>query len=78
MKKRNVTLTLDDDTARWARVEAARMDVSVSRFLGGMLEERMRESRGYSVARRRYLAREPVPLKEKGEYPTRDEVHRRG
>ena len=77
MKKRNVTLTLDEDTARWARVEAARLDVSVSRFLGDMLEGRMKESRGYSAARRRYLAREPVLLKKGDGYPTRDEIHGR-
>jgi hypothetical protein len=38
---RNVTVTLEEDVARWARIEAARRDTSVSRLLGALLKERM-------------------------------------
>ena len=38
---RNVTVTLEEDVARWARIEAARRDTSVSRLLGEMLKDRM-------------------------------------
>lgn len=38
---RNVTVTLEEDVAQWARIEAARRDTSVSRFLGELLKERM-------------------------------------
>jgi hypothetical protein len=38
---RNVTVTLEEDVARWARIEAARQDTSVSRLLGALLKERM-------------------------------------
>lgn len=38
---RNVTVTLEEDVARWARIEAARRDTSVSRLLGELLKERM-------------------------------------
>ena len=38
---RNVTVTLEEDVAQWARIEAARRDTSVSRLLGEMLKERM-------------------------------------
>jgi hypothetical protein len=38
---RNVTVTLEEDVARWARIEAARQDTSVSRLLGEILKERM-------------------------------------
>jgi hypothetical protein len=38
---RNVTVTLDEDVAQWARIEAARRDTSVSRLLGALLKERM-------------------------------------
>ena len=38
---RNVTVTLEEDVAQWARIEAARQDTSVSRFLGALLKERM-------------------------------------
>jgi hypothetical protein len=37
---RNVTVTLEEDVARWARIEAARRDTSVSRLLGALLKER--------------------------------------
>jgi hypothetical protein len=38
---RNVTVTLEEDVAHWARIEAARRDTSVSRLLGELLKERM-------------------------------------
>jgi len=38
---RNVTVTLEEDVAQWARIEAARRDTSVSRLLGELLKESM-------------------------------------
>jgi len=38
---RNVTVTLEEDVAQWARIEAARRDTSVSRLLGALLKEYM-------------------------------------
>ena len=38
---RNVTVTLEEDVAQWARIEAARQDTSVSRLLGELLKKRM-------------------------------------
>lgn len=38
---RNVTVTLEEDVAQWARIEAARHDTSVSRLLGSLLKKRM-------------------------------------
>jgi hypothetical protein len=43
---RNVTLTLEEDVAQWARIEAARQDTSVSRLLGALLKERMSSRNG--------------------------------
>jgi hypothetical protein len=37
---RNVTVTLEEDVAQWARIEAARRDTSVSKLLGELLKER--------------------------------------
>lgn len=42
-KLRNVTITLEEEVARWARVEAARKDTSVSRYLANVLKQQMRE-----------------------------------
>lgn len=77
MSRRNVTITLDEETARWARIEAARRDTSVSRLVGALLREHMLEERGYDVAMRRYLEAPARPLKRGGAYPSRQEVHRR-
>jgi hypothetical protein len=45
---RNVTVTLEEDVAQWARIEAARRDTSVSRLLGELLKERMGKLQGES------------------------------
>ncbi len=75
---KNVTITLDEETASWARVYAAQKNVSLSRFVGELLRERMRESREYEEAMRAYFAQKPLKLKKPGErYLTRDEAHDR-
>lgn len=77
-KLRNVTVTLDEQTARWARVEAARNDTSVSRLIGEMLHERMTGQRDYEAARVRYFAQEPGLHRCDGRpLPTREELHDR-
>ena len=73
---RNVTVTLEEDVAQWARIEAARRDTSVSRLLGALLKERMTAQDGYEKAMRRALARKPF-LRSEGRYLTRDEAHDR-
>ena len=74
---KNVTITLDEEVARWARIWAAREDTSVSRLLGQMLKERMMEERRHETARESFLSRSPLELKRKGGYPSRDRVHER-
>ncbi len=73
---RNVTVTLEESVARWARMEAARQDTSVSRLLARILKERMRETDEYDRAMRQALARKPF-LKTDGRYLSREEVHDR-
>ena len=73
---RNITITLEESVARWARIEAASQETSVSRFLANILKERMREKDEYDAARRRALERKPF-LKSDGRYLTREEVHDR-
>jgi hypothetical protein len=73
---RNVTVTLEEEVALWARLEAARHDTSVSRLLGGILRQRMMETDNYEKAKRRYLSR-PAFLKSDGNYLSREEVHDR-
>ena len=75
-KLRNVTVTLEEKVALWARIEAARQDTSVSRLLGDILKERMKQNDSYEAAMRRALARKPF-LKSDGKYPSREEIHDR-
>ncbi len=75
---KNVTITLDEKTAAWVRVSAAREDKSVSRYIAEMLERRMRESRDYANAMRRFLDRQPTHINTTGsKLPTREELHER-
>jgi hypothetical protein len=77
--KRNITITLDEGTARWVRIEAARQDVSVSRYLADLLAESRRRAEGYEAARERFMARPPRPLRAPGDpLPTRGELYDRG
>ena len=75
---RNITIALDDETARWARIEAARQDMSVSRLVSNLLQENMRRNGTYEVAMQRYLSMPSRSLNEAGgPYPTREEIHDR-
>ena len=75
---KNVTITLDEGTALLARREAARLNVSLSRYVGDLLRDRLRQSRQYELSMRRYLALEPVRLG-RGEEPylSREAAHDR-
>lgn len=77
MAKRNVTITLDEEAAEWARIEAARRDTSVSRLVGSLLHEHMLRERNYESAKREFLSGEPAKLKRSPGYPSRAEVHSR-
>lgn len=75
---KNVTVSLDDEVAQWARVWAARHNTSVSKLLGQLLAERMEEESAYEAAQKRFLSRPPRPLKDSGQsYPSRDALHER-
>jgi hypothetical protein len=75
---KNVTITLDEETARWARIEAARSDTSISQLIASLLREKMLGADDYEAARRRYFAQEPGTHRRPGQkYPTRDELHER-
>jgi hypothetical protein len=75
---KNVTISLDETVARWARVKAAEQDKSLSRFLAELLEELMKHEADYDAAYRRFLSVKPVCLREPGEkLSTRDEIYDR-
>lgn len=76
--KRNVTIVLDEGTARWVRIAAAERDSSVSRFVGEVVERERERQEGYEAAMATYLARAPRELGPAGApLPSRDERHER-
>jgi hypothetical protein len=42
---KNVTISLDEKTAAWARKQAAEQNTSLSRLVGELLESSMRQAR---------------------------------
>ena len=73
---KNVTITMDDKVADWARMEAARRNTSVSRLVGEMLAEKMRHDDAYERAMRKALEFRSWGSSD-GCYPTREETHDR-
>ncbi len=75
---KNVTITLDEDTASWARIEAARQNTSVSRMLGEMLQEKRQREEQCALAANRYFERPARSLrKEASPYPDRESLYDR-
>jgi hypothetical protein len=73
---KNVTVTMEESVAEWARVEAARRNTSVSRLIGEMLAEKMRRDDAYERAMREALEFRTWGCAA-GPYLTRDELYDR-
>jgi hypothetical protein len=69
---KNVTVTMEDSVADWARMEAARRNTSVSRLVGEMLAEKMRHDDAYERAMREALLFEPLPFEP---YASREDIY---
>lgn len=65
---RNITITISEEAARWARCKAAEENTSVSRLVGRMLEQQMRMSDEYWSAYEQW--------KKLGDLPGIDAAHR--
>jgi hypothetical protein len=75
---KNVTVTMDDEVARWARVAAAERNTSVSRMVGEMLRAKMEAELQYDAAREAFSAIEPRRLRKRGQpLPQREGLHER-
>jgi hypothetical protein len=75
---KNITITLDGETAAKARVRAAERNMSLSRYISEALRKDLRYSEEYRQAMQRFLSQKPVKLKRAGgAYLARDEVHDR-
>jgi len=73
---RNVTITLDEEVALWARVKAAEANTSVSRLLGGVLKRMMQQQQHFDRARRDFQRIGTAVISE-APYPRREDLHDR-
>jgi len=73
---KNVTVTMEDHVADWARMEAARRNTSVSRLIGEVLAEKMRHDDSYERAMREALEFKSFGLSN-GRYLSREEMYDR-
>src|SRR5690348_14570029 len=58
---KNVTITLSEEAALWARRQAAEHNTSVSKFVGGLIEQKMRQTDDYWKAYEQFKKIKPIP-----------------
>jgi hypothetical protein len=76
--KTNITLKLDSDLLREARILAAEEDTSISAMLAARLEQIVRHRQTYARARKRALTRLREGMDLRWTPPrSRDEIHER-
>jgi hypothetical protein len=73
---RNVTITLEEEVARWARIRAAEEDSSVSQLVGGLLRQLMQQHERFDRARREFQ-RLGSSIISDSPYPRREDLHDR-
>ena len=73
---KNVTITVEDGALEWARIQAAKRNSSVSRLVGELLAEKMRQEDAYEQAMREALKFESWGASE-GPFLNRDEMYDR-
>ena len=73
---RNVTITVDDEVARWARVKAAEENTSVSHLVGDLLRDMMQQPQRFDRARREFQRLGTAVISD-GPYPRREDLHDR-
>ena len=58
---RKITISVSGDAARWAHQKAAKENTSVSKFVGRLLEDQMRQSDRYRRAFETIKKIKPIP-----------------
>ena len=75
---KNLTITLDEETARWARIQAAKQNTRVSRMLGEVSQEMRDMEEQRAAAAERFLGRPTRPLRDTDTpYPDRESLYDR-
>ena len=74
---KNMTITVSEEAARWARRKAADENTSVSKLVGRMLEDQMRQTDEYWAAYEKFKRIKPIPGIDAAHRLTREEAHER-
>ena len=74
---KNITITVSEDAARWARRKAAEENTSVSKLVGRMLENQMRQTDEYWRAYERWKKIGPIRGINAARRLSREEAHER-
>lgn len=77
----NLTITTDEATLQWARIEAAKRNTSVSKLVGEILARASKQEDIYDLAMQDFFSRgpylEPAPRDDGQHWPGREELHDR-
>jgi hypothetical protein len=74
---KNMTITVSEEAARWARRKAAEENTSVSKLVGRMLEDQMRQNDEYWAAYEKWKKIKPMPGLDAAHRLTREEANAR-
>jgi hypothetical protein len=74
---KNITITVEEDVAHWARRKAADENTSVSKIVGQMLRDHMLRSADFSRAYEDWKSVPSIPGVIAGKRLTREEAHER-
>jgi hypothetical protein len=74
---KNITITVSEEAALWARRKAADENTSVSKLVGRMLENQMRQTDEYWAAYERLKRIKPIPGFDASKRLTREQIHER-
>lgn len=75
---KNVTITLSEEAAHWARTKAAEQNLSVSKLVGRMIEDQMRLNDEYWRGLAEWRELKPVAGASAAVRMSREDSHRRG
>ena len=74
---KNITITVSEEAAHWARMKAAEESTSVSKLVGRMIEDQMRRGDEYWRAYEKWKTVTAVPGADATKRMSRQETHER-
>ncbi len=74
-KRKNITISVDESTARLVRIEAAKQGTSTSRYISNLLNSVIQTDASYEKAMESFLKRKPYIDSKGKSYPKRDDLY---